>query len=107
MSKTYRLSITGAVEGPLVRTDGDLNAIAYHASKAKFGDGEYAVTFIETTAIAGDEERVVSQITADGEVVALVLKKKLKQERAAEATDEPAPPADATVANGGGSYAAS
>jgi len=85
MSNTYRLNI-GDVKNnvALIATDGDLDAIAYHIRKADLAvDGEYNVLFRETDGINMNQIRVISELTADGEVVSLVLKKKLKQERTA------------------------
>jgi hypothetical protein len=89
MGNTYRLVVRDVKQdAELIQTDGDLNAIAYHLRTVQLaGDVEYAVSFGETEGIGLPTKRIVSDVTVEGDVAELVLRRKLKQERAAEAAE--------------------
>lgn len=86
MSKTYRLTVTRG-ETALVDVDGSLDVVAYAARKdvdfAAGSEEEFAIDFVETEGISDSETRTVLKMTADGEIVAFFLAKKLRQERSA------------------------
>lgn len=86
---TYRIEIT-QVDGPAVaKADGDLDAMAYHVRRAKAAlseakEGtEFSVFVAATTEIGGPITRTVAAVTADGEVAAYVLTKRIQAERKA------------------------
>jgi hypothetical protein len=89
MSRTYRLRVN-TEEQILVSADGDINAMAYHVRAMELSaDEEYTAKLTETAGIGlADVKRTVSDLTADGEIVGLALRKKLKTERSSIAQEE-------------------
>lgn len=87
MSKVYTLGVTQGSEH-VASAWGDLDAMAYHVRRLDLAEGvEYDATLTEHDSIFGDEIRKVAGIAADGEVVEMVLRKKLRQERATETVE--------------------
>ena len=94
MNKTYALLISDANE-TLARVDGDIDVIAYVARKVNLDDARtYSVEFTETEGIGTDvDSRDVLKVTADGELVSLLLGKRIRSERKASAEAEMTSPA--------------
>lgn len=85
--QSYRIEIA-QVDGPrIAQADGDLAAMAYHARQAKEAmaeakeGAEFTVYVGATVEIGGPVTRTVAAVTADGEVAAYVLTKRIAAER--------------------------
>jgi len=91
-SKVYHLNIESADEngnlGTLANAYGDLDIINYVAGKAakalKGVTEDVAVTLVESLHVGGPAGRKVLSVTADGDSVADLLRKRIKNERRAD-----------------------
>lgn len=109
----YQIQVTAVENGEaLAQAYGDIETIAYHARKLSLGDEkEYRIEVTKHEQIGGEPTGSLVSLTADGEIVSLMLRKKLAAERKrlnvpAETPDpatagETAPetPAESTPAN--------
>lgn len=78
-------------ERPVVLAAGSLGLVSYAARegiKAINGsESEFSAFLAETTEVGGEEKRVVTRVTGDADVVAVVVKKKISKERAENAPE--------------------
>lgn len=105
MNKTYSLTIEDS-QDVYARTDGDIDVIAYVARRVISQDLDeketYTVAFSETEGIGSDVDvRDVLRVTADGELISLLLKKRLTAERKANKPAETAGQDDETAEQDG------
>lgn len=89
---SYVLRIEDAnSETPVVLAAGSLGLVAYAAREGiaaiKDSESEFSAIIAETAEVGGEEKRTVVRVTGDADVVAVVVKKKLSRERAANAPE--------------------
>lgn len=86
MAKTYRLAVENADGVSLADADGDIDVVAYVNRKLRLDEatGSFKASLEETDGISGQETRNILSMTADAEVVAFYLKRKITAERKAE-----------------------
>lgn len=79
----YQIQVSSVESGEaLAQAYGDVDTMAYVGRKLGLGeDKEYRIEVTEHEKIGGEPTRSLVSLTADGEIVALMLKKKLTAER--------------------------
>jgi hypothetical protein len=94
--KTYHVGVEQIGESGnthLASAYGDLDVLTYIGRKVGNllkdapNGAQFAVHVVETQGIEGGELRTVIEVTADGDVAAYVLAKKLRSERVSETVD--------------------
>lgn len=92
MSKTYALRVADQSE-TLALTEGSIDVITFVVRKLTLDDSNtYTVELTETEGIGTDvDSRDVLRVTADGELVSLLLGKRLRTERKADKPAETEP----------------
>ena len=92
MGSTYSVAVESASNGTVfVRAAGSLKlitaAIKEGLAAIKDQDGDFSAHFSEVENVDGIETRQVARVTAEADVVALVLRKRLAGERKSDSGD--------------------
>ncbi len=80
----YSIIIASESAGTLVAAHGSLKLISLAAKEglaAMDGISDYTARIVETDGVEGEEKRQITSITAESDVVAMVVKKRLANER--------------------------
>jgi hypothetical protein len=83
-STVYHIDVQDQDSTAIANAYGSLKVITLVAKEAAeeiTGAGPYTVTLVEVERIAGDVKRAVLSLTADGDIVTTVLKRRLASER--------------------------
>jgi predicted ATP-binding protein involved in virulence len=76
--------VSKATDEVLARAHGDIETVAYHVRKLSLDANEtYSAVVSEAEKIGEEAKRTVLSLVADGDTLAIVLKKKLSAEKKA------------------------